>query len=130
LKQIYVVDNDPGMCKLLAMAFAQAGHEIVACGAPEAVQEALQNGECAALLMDYHLGAGESGAGLVRGWATRFEMPPTWIVTGTPDAADLTDVSEVQGVMGVVAKPLAIIDLVAMVTDAVQPAAPEMEAEA
>lgn len=134
MKKIYVVDNDPSMCQLMAMAFRQGGHEIVACTTPDIAQEALQNGKCAALLMDYHLGVGESGAGLVTGWARHLDLPPTWIVTGTPEADDLQAVKNVPGFVDVIAKPFAILELVKAVVStlpsaAVQNHESEMEAE-
>lgn len=110
------------------MAFRHAGHEIVACQTPGIAQEALQNGKCAALLMDYHLGVGESGAGLVSGWAARFGLPPTWIVTGTPEAEDLRAVQDLPGFVGVIAKPFAILELVQTVVSTLPPVEGEMEA--
>lgn len=130
MKKIYVVDNDPSMCQLMAMAFRQVGHEIIACGTPDIAQEALQNGKCAALLMDYHLGMGESGAGLVAGWSARFGLPPTWIVTGTPAADDLQAVKDLPSFVDVISKPFAILDLVqAVVSVLPEPNSQEQEGE-
>jgi len=133
LKKIYVVDNDLAMCELMTMAFRQSGHEIVACGSPKIVREALENAKCAAILMDYHLGMGESGAGYIRAWSSQFGLPPTWIVTGTPEAEDLRDVGALPGFVAVIPKPFAILDLVAAVIGAVLAAGestPPMEMEA
>jgi DNA-binding response OmpR family regulator len=133
LKKIFVVDNDLAMCELMTMAFRHRGHEIVACCSPKIVREALENGQCAALLMDYHLGMGESGVGYVRAWSSQFGLPPTWIVTGTPGAEDLREVEALPGFMAVISKPFAILDLVAAVLAAVVPSAasaPALEREA
>ena len=120
MKQIYVVDNDPGMCQLMSMAFAQAGHAVIATGTPAIAEKALESGQCAALLMDFHLGAGESGGALVASWADRHGLPPTWIVTGTPDDPYLADMEATPGLKGVVSKPFAIMDLVAKVIGSLQ----------
>jgi DNA-binding response OmpR family regulator len=121
LKQIYVVDNDPGMCQLMMMAFEQAGHSVIATGTPAIAEKALESGKCAALLMDFHLGSGECGGALVASWADAHGLPPTWIVTGTPNDPLLMKMAATPGLEGVVSKPFAIMELVARVIGALEP---------
>lgn len=97
------------------MAFEQVGHSVIATGTPAIAQKALESGKCAALLMDFHLGAGESGGALVASWAAAHGLPPTWIVTGTPDDPTLAAMESTPGLEGIVSKPFAIMDLVARV---------------
>ncbi|MCP4094489.1 MAG: response regulator [Planctomycetes bacterium] len=115
-----MVDNDPGMCQLMSMAFEQAGHSVIATGTPAIAEKALESGKCAALLMDFHLGAGESGGALVASWADTHGLPPTWIVTGTPNDPRLAEMHATPGLKGVVSKPFAIMDLVARVVRALE----------
>ena len=112
MKKIMIVDNDPGMCNLMAMAFR---HQDIETFTTDSVSEAssfLQSGECAGLLMDYHLGAGESGASVLTKWSEGGPMPPFWLVTGTPDEADVSPLAAVPSFQGTIAKPFAIMDLV------------------
>ena len=130
MKQIYIVDNDPGMCQLMTLAFQQVGHDVIATGTPAIAEQALENGQCAALLMDYHLGSGESGAALVASWASRHELPPTWIVTGTPNDPTIVAMTGLPGLRGVVSKPFAIMELVTSVVESLEPRLlPPKEAE-
>lgn len=129
--KILVVDNDAGMRNLLAMAFRQEGIETFL---TESVQEAtdfLESGDCAALLMDYHLGAGASGATVLADWSAKQTMPPFWLVTGTPEEADVTPLHAIDSFQGVIAKPFSILDLVSAVrTQAFAPAPEEPALEA
>jgi len=110
------------------MAFAQVGHSVIATGSPAIAEKAIESGNCAALLMDFHLGAGESGGALVASWAVAHSLPPTWIVTGTPDDPTLVAMESTPGLEGIVSKPFAIMDLVARVVGALA-LAQELHAE-
>lgn len=113
--KILVVDNDPGMRNLLAMAFRQEGIETHLTEAVEDAEAFLRSGECAALLMDFHLGAGASGAQFLAGWSQELPMPPFWLVTGTPEEADVEPLRAEDAFQGVISKPFSILDLVAAV---------------
>jgi len=65
--------------------------------------------------MDYHLGAGESGAMVLAKWSKLASMPPFWLVTGTPDEADVASLELTAEFQGTIAKPFSILDLVATV---------------
>ena len=65
--------------------------------------------------MDYHLGAGESGAAVLAKWSAEGPMPPFWLVTGTPDEADVTKLQALPAFQGTIAKPFSILDLVSAV---------------
>lgn len=124
MKKIHIIDNDPGMCQLLALAFRQAGHDVVTDGDPQVAKAGLARGECSALLMDFHLGLGESGAGVLQAWASVHDLPPTWMVTGTPHDPALEGLTGISNFQGVVAKPFSILDLVEQVLAALQASAP------
>lgn len=115
--KILVVDNDPGMRNLLAMAFRHEGLETHLTDDVEEAEGFLRSGSCAALLMDFHLGAGASGAQLLAVWGKEAEMPPFWLVTGTPEEADIAPLQAMQAFQGVIAKPFSILDLVAAVRE-------------
>lgn len=115
LKKILIVDNDPGMCNLMAMAFRHQEIETFTTGTVSEASSFLLSGECAGLLMDYHLGAGESGASILAKWSLEGPMPPFWLVTGTPDEADVAPLAAVEAFQGTIAKPFAIMDLVSAV---------------
>lgn len=115
MKKILIVDNDPGMCNLMAMAFR---HQEVETMTTDTVSEAssfLRSGDCVGLLMDYHLGAGESGAAVLAKWSEEGPMPPFWLVTGTPDEADVTQLEALPAFQGTIAKPFSILNLVSTV---------------
>lgn len=113
----------------MAMAFR---HQDIETFTTDTVSEAssfLQSGECAGLLMDYHLGAGESGAAVLAKWSSEGSMPPFWLVTGTPDEADVAPLAAIDAFQGTIAKPFSIVELVNAVKDLAYPAElKEMEA--
>ncbi|MDA0666696.1 MAG: response regulator [Planctomycetota bacterium] len=115
MKKILIVDNDPGMCNLMAMAFRHQQMETFTTDTVSEASSFLQSGECAGLLMDYHLGAGASGAVVLAKWSQEGPMPPFWLVTGTPDEADVTLLEALPGFQGTIAKPFSILDLVGKV---------------
>lgn len=130
--KILVVDNDAGMRNLLAMAFRQEGIETFLTETVEEATAFLKAGECAALLMDFHLGAGASGAQVLANWSTELSMPPYWLVTGTPEDADVTPLQAFPAFQGVIAKPFSVLDLVSAVRQQAFPphAATDSELEA
>ncbi|PCJ55138.1 MAG: hypothetical protein COA70_02490 [Planctomycetota bacterium] len=121
MKKILIVDNDPGMCNLMAMAFRHQEMETLTTDTVSEASSFLHSGDCAGLLMDYHLGAGESGAAVLAKWCTEGPMPPFWLVTGTPDEADVTQLEAFPAFQGTIAKPFSILDLVSAVKAAAFP---------
>lgn len=115
MKKILVVDNDAGMRNLLAMAFRQHGLETFLTDSIQEAEAFLAEGSCGAILMDYHLGAGASGAQVLSRWQAAGDLPPFWLVTGTPEEAEKDGVQEIPGFKGTVAKPFSILDLIAAV---------------
>lgn len=111
--RILVVDNDASMRQLLELAFRQEGHEVFATGCPEKARLALAEGGVAAMLLDYHLGAGVSGTILLERWRQERELPPFWLVTGMPDDPEVLAAKELEGCQGVVGKPFPVLQLVA-----------------
>ncbi|MGB0954012.1 MAG: response regulator [Planctomycetota bacterium] len=131
--KILVVDNDPGMRNLLAMAFRQEGIETHLTESVEEAETFLRSGECGAVLMDFHLGAGASGAQFLAGWSQEITLPPFWLVTGTPEEADVAPLQSVETFQGVISKPFSILDLVTAVRTTAFPVAatepPPLEAD-
>ncbi len=117
------------MRNLLAMAFRQQGQETVLAASVEEAQGFVQSGDCAALLMDYHLGAGADGSRVVEDWSRQGPLPPFWLVTGTPEQVPVPTLEALSGFQGVVGKPFSILDLVQKVCSQVAAAVREREAE-
>lgn len=109
--RVLVVDNDPALCRLLEMAFARAGLEVVAAERAEQAEAALAAGGCAAMLLDLNLGGGTSGAGFLRALDGQ-ALPPCWLVTGTPDDPRVADAAVHPALRRVVAKPFPVLELV------------------
>ena len=65
--KILVLDNDRSMRELFALALRMQGLESVTVGTVEEAEAALP--DVAALLLDFHLGGGHSGAVVARRWA-------------------------------------------------------------
>jgi DNA-binding response OmpR family regulator len=117
--KILIVDNDPGMCQLLTMAFEYAKFEVVATGSLAEVKELVLDNSFDALLMDFHLGAGESGLSMLTRFKDDGMQIPFWLVTGTPNDNDALKVLELEGCQGIIAKPFAILELITTVTTVV-----------
>lgn len=99
----------------MAMAFRHQQIETFTTGAVSEAASFLQSGACAGLLMDYHLGAGESGAAVLAKWSMEGPMPPFWLVTGTPDESEIASIEALPTFQGTIAKPFSILDLVGKV---------------
>lgn len=115
MNKILVVDNDAGMRNLLAMAFRQQDIETFLTDDVAEAEAFLELGRCAAILMDFHLGAGASGARVLAEWEQTRSLPPFWLVTGTPEEADASGLLELSSYQGTIGKPFSILDLVAAV---------------
>ena len=113
--KVLIVDNDPSMCQLLTMAFSHADIEALAIGSLASLDHLLKNEDVGALLMDYHLGGGQSGAEVLKELVDNGSNLPFWLVTGTPDELGVIEASSLKGFQGIVAKPFSIKDLVAEV---------------
>lgn len=121
MNKILVVDNDAGMRNLMAMAFRQRDIETFLTDDVDEAETFLEEGQCAAILMDFHLGAGASGARVLTDWGRTRSLPPFWLVTGTPEEADVRGLLELSSYQGTIAKPFSILDLVAAVKAAAFP---------
>ncbi|MHC4824417.1 MAG: response regulator [Planctomycetota bacterium] len=115
MNKILVVDNDAGMRNLLAMAFRQQGIETFLTDDVAEAEAFLDREECGAILMDFHLGAGASGARILADWEQTRSLPPFWLVTGTPEEADASGLEQLHSYQATIAKPFSILDLVAAV---------------
>ncbi len=100
----------------MTMAFKYANTEVVATGSLAEAEKLVLDPSFGALLMDYHLGAGESGYGLLRRFIDSGMTLPFWLVTGTPHDPGALKVKEISGCRGIIAKPFSIQELVATVT--------------
>lgn len=127
---VLVVDNDASMRHMLELALRSQRLEVIATACPEGAEEALAAGEVGAMLLDYHLGAGVSGATLLQRWAALGDIPPFWLVTGMPDQEEVNKVREHPSCQGVVAKPFAVMRLVAEVAALCATPTADAEAEA
>jgi DNA-binding response OmpR family regulator len=123
--KILIIDNDPGMCQLMTMAFKLAGVEVTATGSVAEVEALILDPSFGALLMDYHLGGGESGYGVLKRFSDNGMTMPFWLVTGTPDDPGAMQVKEVGGCQGIIAKPFSIQELIAKVVPVLSANPPE-----
>ena len=119
MKKILIIDNDPGMCQLMTMAFEYAKFEVVATGSLPEVSKLVLDDSFDALLMDFHLGAGESGLSMLTRLSASGMQIPFWLVTGTPHDPDALKVLELDGCQGIIAKPFVILELITQVNDIV-----------
>ena len=131
-RSVLVVDNDPALCRLLEMAFARSGLEVLATPQAEDAAAALRAGRAAALLLDLNLGAGRSGAALLREWQddAALVVPPCWLVTGTPDDPRAAAAADCAALQRVVAKPFGVLELVAEVAAVIAAEAADAAAKA
>ena len=119
MNPVLVVDNDEALVRLLEMAFSR--FEVPVCGTGDAAvaAEMLRRGAASALLLDVNLGAGQSGPELLVEWGGPGDLPPSWMVTGTPDDPRLEALEGIPGYRGVIAKPFRLLDLVSDVRTAI-----------
>jgi hypothetical protein len=62
-----------------------------------------------AVLMDFHLGGGHSGAAVARRWAAEGRLPPFWLVTGTPEDEEVRALADLPQLRAVVGKPFSLL---------------------
>lgn len=116
--RVLVVDNDRTMRELVAYAFQMRKMEAWAVGDFEEADARVD--EADGLLLDYHLGAGFSGASVARHWAEQGRLPPFWLVTGMPEEAEVQALSELVQFQGVVGKPFSVMGLVETVAERIK----------
>lgn len=105
--KILILDNDRSMRELVALALRLQEVESLAVGTVEEAESAL--GEVTALLMDFHLGGGHSGAAVARRWAAEGRLPTFWLVTGTPEDEEVLGLADLPQLRGVVGKPFSLL---------------------
>lgn len=110
--KVLIIDNDPGMCQLMTMAFEYVQVEVVATGSLAEAERLVLDESFGALLMDYHLGGGQSGYGLLKKFHENGMALPFWLVTGTPHDPGALKVKDIPGCQGIIAKPFSILELV------------------
>lgn len=105
--KVLILDNDRSMRELVALALRMQELDCVAAGTVEEAELALP--ESAAVLMDFHLGGGHSGAAVARRWAAEGRLPPFWLVTGTPEDEEVRALAELPQLRAVVGKPFSLL---------------------
>jgi DNA-binding response OmpR family regulator len=105
--KVLVLDNDRSMRELVAHALRLQEVECVAVGTVEEAEAVLAG--ATAVLMDFHLGGGHSGAAVVRRWAAEGRMPPFWLVTGTPEDEEVRSLVDLPQLRAVVGKPFSLL---------------------
>lgn len=125
--KILVLDNDRSMRELFALALRMQGLESVTVGTVEEAEAALP--DVAALLLDFHLGGGHSGAVVARRWAAEGRLPPFWLVTGTPEDPEVRGLSDLPPLRAVIGKPFSLLAFAREVKRSLEPPpAPEAPA--
>lgn len=105
--KVLILDNDRSMRELVALALRMQEIECVMVGTVEEAESALA--ESGAVLMDFHLGGGHSGAAVARRWATEGRLPPFWLVTGTPEDEEVRALTDLPQLRAVVGKPFSLL---------------------
>jgi len=105
--RVLILDNDRGMRELVALALRMQELDCVAAGTVEEAELALP--ESGAVLMDFHLGGGHSGAAVARRWAAEGRLPPFWLVTGTPEDEEVRALADLPQLRAVVGKPFSLL---------------------
>ncbi len=119
MNRVLVLDNDRTLRTLMTHALSRVGLEAVPAATAEEGEAALDG--VAAVLMDFHLGAGRDGAEVLLAWASRpGGLPPCWVVTGMPDHPGLEALEGFAPLQRVVGKPFSVIELAEEVADAVR----------
>lgn len=126
--KVLVLDNDRTMRELLAMALQRMGVEGIPAASLAEAEAVL--GEVDGLLLDFHLGAGYSGAEVARRWAEEGRLPPFWLVTGVPEEVEVKGLSGLRELMGVVGKPFSLLELAGEVESTLRKLAPPLGADA
>lgn len=120
--RVLVLDNDRQMRELLGFALRRRGLEVLACAGVEEAEAALA--EADALLLDFHLGEGHSGAELARRWSSESRLPSLWLVTGMPEDPEVRALEQLPELVEVVGKPFSVIGLAEGVEDTLRRLAP------
>lgn len=105
--KVLILDNDRSMRELVALALRMQELDCVAAGTVEEAELALP--ESGAVLMDFHLGGGHTGAAVARRWAAEGRLPPFWLVTGTPEDEEVRALAELPQLRAVVGKPFSLL---------------------
>ncbi len=121
--KVLVLDNDAGMRELLVLALGMQQLQALPAGTVEEAEAFLPEAE--ALLMDFHLGGGHSGAELARRWAEEGRLPRFWMVTGTPEDPEVHALSALPQFQAVVGKPFRLLGLAQSVAEALALPSPE-----
>lgn len=120
--RVMVLDNDRSMRELMAYALRMHGLEPIAVDGLGAAEEALA--ACDALMLDYQLGEGLTGAVLARRWREEGRLPPFWLVTGLPEDPEVRALASWPECREVVGKPFSVLRLAEGVRDTLQNLAP------
>ncbi len=110
LPTVLVLDNDAPLRSLLRAALG-THCQLRLCAGGDSATEELRRGGVDVLLLDLHLGGGESGDGLASAWAKEGILPPFLMLTGMVEDPRLSAVATLPGYGGLVGKPFSVADL-------------------
>lgn len=105
--KVVVLDNDAGMRELMVLALGRRGIQAAPASTVEEAEAGLSGAD--GLLMDFHLGGGNSGADVVRRWSGEGRLPRFWLVTGTPEEPEAQALGELRELVRVVGKPFRLL---------------------
>lgn len=126
---VLVVEDDEGMLALLAAAFRRAGFYVRTAADGESALRALRDRPPAAVVTDLILPDAD-GMETVRAMRTENPKAPLVVISGGGlfDATDLLGVARALGANGALAKPFAMGEVVAMVSNLLSPQVAELAA--
>lgn len=120
--RVLVLDNDRSMREMLGRALSMMDLEPVAAESVAAAEAAIDG--CDALLLDYQLSEGATGALLARRWRVEGRLPPFWLVTGMPEDPEVQELGRMEECREVVGKPFLVLGLAGAVRDTLRMLAP------
>ncbi|MBC8329897.1 MAG: hypothetical protein ISR76_02155 [Planctomycetes bacterium] len=109
--RVLVLDNDPSLGELLALALRRSGLRPLVLSASADAETVMTEEGADFLVLDLNLGAGDSGDRLARRWAGAGILPPFLILTGTPLDERLDSLRGLPEFRGVLAKPFSLVAL-------------------
>jgi DNA-binding NtrC family response regulator len=111
--QVLVLDNDPAMRDLLALAIQHQEMNPRLAGSVTEAEQELAKGDLDMMVLDLNLGGGHTGVSLALDWQKRGCLIPFVIVTGTPKHESLAELNGLNQYFGLLPKPFPIVDLLA-----------------
>jgi two-component system, LuxR family, response regulator FixJ len=114
---VFVVDDDPGVRKLLSILFSREGYAVVGFADGASLMPALRTQTPACIILDVHI-PGKSGLDILKELNTRSYTAPVFVISGKGDIAMAVEAIK-NGALDFIEKPFRGSDVVARVREAI-----------